>query len=126
MDNKAILVLLSSVCFVYGCNSGPCGPGRLCRRSTQEISEDTHELRLVMEGSNYRVKLQEDPCTFKTYDIDHDGTITQEELFVKLGTDRVTEALFNDLEIVKEDGVITPEEFDAIVTSTILECNTSD
>jgi hypothetical protein len=57
--NKAIFVLLSSVCFVYGCNSGPCGPGRLCRRSTQEKSEDTHELRLAMvnilnhSGRNY-------------------------------------------------------------------------
>ncbi|XP_060597703.1 uncharacterized protein LOC132751539 [Ruditapes philippinarum] len=123
MDNKVVFVLLSCVCLVYGCSKKPI----IHESSAQDMSiSEEREKRFIKEGSHYRVQLQEDPCSFRTYDIDRDGTITQEELFVLLGTNRVTEALFNDLEIVREDGVITPEEFDSKVTSTILECITSD
>ncbi|XP_053394198.1 uncharacterized protein LOC123545147 [Mercenaria mercenaria] len=73
-------------------------------------------------GNHYNITLYVDPCNFFTYDDDRDGVIVKDELRAIFGDNEKTDALFEDLDVTKDDEGINPEEFYAMAPMIIADC----
>ncbi|XP_060575900.1 uncharacterized protein LOC132733297 [Ruditapes philippinarum] len=124
MNPKLLIILLACLWYVDGCDRTCHGGSHNCNNKQKREMETSTNIQLV--GSKYTVKLPENPCHFNTYDADHDGKISEGELFGVLGIDKIPVSVLKDLDVVTDHGVITKEAFDAKVSQVIPQCGRSD
>ncbi|XP_053398096.1 uncharacterized protein LOC128556584 isoform X2 [Mercenaria mercenaria] len=130
MDVRCLLifVLVVNFCQVDGCERRRyyyCGQNSRCRFNKRSIDNQQRKQNVNGDGNRtYSITIREcDPCNFNTYDGDRDGKITMEELQAILCIKRETSALFADIDVIPEDGVINTNEFFSMVPLVVPECS---
>ncbi|XP_045185986.1 uncharacterized protein LOC123543986 [Mercenaria mercenaria] len=137
MELKLLLALVLFACIwlTDGCNRAKCidlctGNAK-CRIKDPRCKQNPDRRQkgsVNKNGTEYSITLQDDPCSFNTYDSDQDGAIAKRELHALLGDNEETDALFRDLNIKTDNrvSVITPSEFSTMAPQIITECADSD
>ncbi|XP_045185855.2 uncharacterized protein LOC123543851 [Mercenaria mercenaria] len=99
-----------------------------CRRRRSLDNKDNEKQMTGSEKKEapFSIKLRSTPCSFNSYDVDRDGTITKEEVQALLCGHEDAEMLFSEFDVKPEDGVIKPDEFYSTAPLIIAECSNSD
>lgn len=70
----------------------------------------------------FHVHIEVDPCQFIVYDRNFDGELTRDEVMSVFVNAQLGEKLFNDLDAIERDEIVTRKEFEVMAPVVISGC----